>query len=74
MFFGVVGKLDLDLDLVSLMGMMLRVSRGLIFFLFFCGLGRKRLGVLWLNNVCGFGELVDRVRSLSVGGDEGEFF
>lgn len=53
---------------------MFRFVKGFILGLLLCGLGRVRFVVLWLNNVCGFGELGDRVRSVSFGGDEGEFF
>uniref|UniRef100_A0A7I4E2I8 RING-type E3 ubiquitin transferase n=1 Tax=Physcomitrium patens TaxID=3218 RepID=A0A7I4E2I8_PHYPA len=69
---GAAGKSDSDSDLASPTGMTPRASRGPILFSSFRGLGRKRSGASRLNNARGSGELADRVRSLSVGGDEGE--
>lgn len=76
LFFSGVVRLDLDLELFSLMGLML----GSVFgcggrlMLVLCGVGRMRK-FLWLISFCGIGEvLVERVRSVSLGGDEGGFF
>ncbi|XP_073390806.1 U-box domain-containing protein 4 isoform X2 [Physcomitrium patens] len=69
---GAAGRSDSDSELSSPAALTLRSAKGFTLGSSLRGSGRVRSAASRLNNACGSGELGDRVRSVSLGGDEGE--